>query len=96
MRQSATFEKVHVWDRFVRVFHWALVICIVLNFFVLEEGETPHRWLGYLATALVCARIVWGFVGSGYARFSDFFPTPAGAAQEVHLPAEVGTPGTYQ
>lgn len=83
MRQFTTFEKVHVWDRFVRVFHWTLVICILLNFIVLEEGETPHRWLGYLATALVCARIVWGFVGSRYARFSDFFPTPAKTVRHV-------------
>lgn len=68
---------VPVWDRFVRVFHWSLVACVLLNFFVVEEGETAHRWLGYAATALVMARIVWGFVGSRHARFADFFPTPA-------------------
>lgn len=65
-----------VWDRFVRVFHWVLVSCVLLNQFVLEEGETPHEWAGYLAAALVVARIVWGFIGSRHARFSDFFPTP--------------------
>ena len=65
-----------VWDRFVRVFHWALVGGVVLNQFVLEEGETPHEWAGYLAAALVVARIAWGFIGSRHARFSDFFPTP--------------------
>lgn len=65
-----------VWDRFVRVFHWSLVSCVLLNYFVLEEGETPHEWAGYLAAALVVARIVWGFVGSRYARFAEFFPTP--------------------
>ncbi len=65
-----------VWDPFVRVFHWTLVSCVLLNQFVLEEGETPHEWAGYLATALVVARIVWGFIGSRHARFSDFFPTP--------------------
>lgn len=37
MRQSTTLEKIHVWDRFVRAFHWALVICILLNFFVLAR-----------------------------------------------------------
>ena len=65
-----------VWDPFVRVFHWTLVSCVLLNQFVLEEGETPHEWAGYLAAALVVARIVWGFIGSRHARFSDFFPTP--------------------
>jgi cytochrome b len=68
---------VAVWDRFVRVFHWSLVACVLLNQFVLEEGEAPHRWVGYVAAALVVARLAWGFVGSRHARFSDFFPTPA-------------------
>lgn len=72
-----------VWDRFVRVFHWALVSCVLLNQFVLEEGETPHEWAGYLAAALVVARIVWGFIGSRHARFSEFFPTPSRLRQHV-------------
>lgn len=74
---SAGASSVPVWDRFVRVFHWGLVGCVLLNFFVLEEGEAPHEWVGYLASGLVAARIVWGFVGSRHARFADFFPTPA-------------------
>jgi cytochrome b len=65
-----------VWDLFVRVFHWSLVACVVLNQFILEEGETAHQWVGYIASALVAARVLWGFVGSTHARFSDFFPTP--------------------
>jgi cytochrome b len=69
-------ENRSVWDLFVRLFHWSLVSCVVLNQFVLEEGETPHQWVGYTASTLVLARVVWGFVGSTHARFSDFFPTP--------------------
>ncbi|MFM2052927.1 MAG: hypothetical protein RL456_964 [Pseudomonadota bacterium] len=72
----ATHDTV-VWDPFVRIFHWSLVSCVVLNYFVVDDGETVHQWLGYLASALVTLRIVWGFVGSRHARFSDFFPTPA-------------------
>lgn len=72
-----------VWDKFVRLFHWSLVSCVVLNQFVLEAGETPHEWAGYTANALVLARIVWGFVGSRHARFSDFFPTPARLARHL-------------
>lgn len=66
-----------VWDRFVRLFHWTLVICIALDYFVVDAGTTLHRWIGYGACALICARIVWGFIGTRYALFSDFFPTPA-------------------
>lgn len=77
---SATPEAhttVKVWDPLVRVFHWSLVACVLLNRFALEAGDPPHQWVGYLAAALVSVRVVWGFIGSRYARFSDFFPTPA-------------------
>jgi cytochrome b len=70
-------QPVRVWDAFVRLFHWSLVSCVVLNWAVLDDGETLHQVLGYAATALVASRIVWGFVGTGHARFASFFPTPA-------------------
>ena len=74
-------QPVKVWDPFVRLFHWSLVSCVLLNQFVLEEGEAAHEWTGYLASALVLARVVWGFIGSRHARFADFFPTPARLAR---------------
>ena len=80
---STAPENVPVWDLFVRVFHWSLVACVVLNQFILEEGETAHQWVGYAASALVAARVLWGFVGSTHARFADFFPTPRSMLQHV-------------
>ncbi len=77
MTTSTPVESVRVWDRFVRFFHWSLVASIVANFFLVDDGETLHQWIGYFASTLVIARLVWGFVGSKYARFADFFPTPA-------------------
>lgn len=65
-----------VWDRFVRIFHWTLVLCVLSNFFVFDDGKDVHQWTGYLAVCLVVMRIIWGFVGTKHARFSDFFPTP--------------------
>ena len=73
---AASTPAVKVWDPFVRIFHWSLVTCIVLNQFVLEAGETAHEWTGYTASALVLLRLVWGFVGGRHACFADFFPTP--------------------
>lgn len=86
MRPLSHAAGIPVWDRFVRLFHWALVGCVVANFFIVDDGETLHQWLGYAASALVLARVVWGFVGTPYARFSNFFPTPARLrAHLVHM-----------
>ncbi len=74
---SHTIEAQPVWDIFVRIFHWTLVTCVMVNYFILDDGEDIHQWLGYSASALVLARVVWGFMGSQYARFSNFFPTPS-------------------
>ena len=76
MNETTTHERIYVWDIFVRIFHWSLVSCVLINYFVIDDGETVHEWIGYAASALVAARIVWGFIGSRHARFADFFPTP--------------------
>lgn len=76
MNTPSTRQAIPVWDRFVRFFHWSLVAGVLTNFFLADDGETVHQWLGYTVTTLVLARIVWGFVGSRHARFADFFPTP--------------------
>lgn len=81
--RRSVLQAVPVWDRFVRLFHWGLVSCVVLNFTVLDDGETLHQALGYAATALVLARVVWGFIGSEHARFASFWPTPSRLARHV-------------
>jgi len=68
-----------VWDPFVRVFHWSLLACVLLNEFAVDDGETLHQWLGYAALALVGLRIVWGFVGTRHARCSMARPNTTGA-----------------
>ncbi|CAN7630448.1 cytochrome b/b6 domain-containing protein [Acidovorax sp. LjRoot66] len=74
---------IKVWDPFVRLFHWSLVACVILNLFILEDGKTAHEWVGYIASSLVVARLIWGFVGTKHARFSDFFPTPSRLSRHV-------------
>lgn len=76
-------ESRRVWDLLVRVFHWSLVACVMLNLFVVDDDEALHQWLGYAATAWVGARCLWGFVGPTHARFADFFPTPARLSRHV-------------
>lgn len=66
-----------VWDSVVRLFHWLVVAGFMANMFVAEEGKLIHRWIGYEILALIVVRLVWGFVGTAYARFSNFVPTPS-------------------
>jgi cytochrome b len=80
---STASPSVPVWDRFVRLFHWTLVSCVVIDYTVLDDGNAVHQWLGYLAAALVVARVVWGFIGTPHARFSDFFPTATRIRQHI-------------
>ncbi len=62
-----------VWDLFIRVFHWSLVLSFTLAYLSAEYGlDEIHEWLGYFVVVLVVSRIVWGFIGSKYARFSSF------------------------
>ena len=76
MNPNEQGRAVKVWDVFVRLFHWSLVFCVLVNYFIVEDGEALHRWLGYLASGLVAARVAWGFIGTRHARFAEFFPTP--------------------
>lgn len=73
--ESTPLHAVKVWDIVVRTFHWGLAFGVLLNLFVFEEGENLHQYSGYIVCGLVVARILWGFVGTHYARFSEFFPT---------------------
>lgn len=80
MAESKTGNaKIKVWDLPVRLFHWALVILMVVSFFsgrAAGDWMKLHFWSGYAILALLLFRIAWGFVGSTTARFSTFVKGP--------------------
>ncbi len=76
-------KDVRVWDGFVRVFHWSLVGLFVANAFLVDDESDLHIWIGYAVATLVVARLLWGFVGSRHARFSDFPPSASGAMSQL-------------
>jgi cytochrome b len=81
--------EVPVWDPLVRLFHWTLFISFCAAWFTegeLFEGlqdrlsgewlQLVHIWAGYTIAGLLVFRVLWGFVGPRYARFSDFVYSP--------------------
>lgn len=69
-------DWVRVWDPAIRVFHWSLLSLFVFAYFTGDEWDWAHESAGYVIAGLVTARIVWGFIGSENARFSDFIYRP--------------------
>ncbi len=67
--------SIAVWDPLVRVFHWLLVAGMAYEF-VFEPGTIVHNTVGQVLLGLIVLRVVWGFVGSKHARFTDFVRGP--------------------
>lgn len=81
---------VEVWDWELRVLHWINMILIVsLALLMLgKEGmeilgvpkefrspmNTVHATLGYIFICTFVLRVIWGFLGNSYARWSDIIP----------------------
>lgn len=69
--------EVHVWDWFVRLFHWTLVAAFATAYLTDDDLLDVHVSAGYVVGTLIVARLVWGFIGPHRARFSDFVYAPA-------------------
>lgn len=77
----------YVWDRGVRAFHWSLVAMISG---ALATGFLAPRWwldihvaLGSVVAILIVLRVIWGRLGSTYARFGSFLVSPLTAARHA-------------
>jgi cytochrome b len=84
-------KTVKVWDVPTRLFHWALVLLVLLSYLTGEFGGfnfvmpvtndlianmTVHMWSGFGILTLLLFRVVWGVMGSTTARFTDFVRGP--------------------
>jgi len=92
-----------VWDKTVRIFHWVNVLCVlgliavgtvILNAKALgvpSDGKillkTVHVYIGYIFAVNLTWRIIWGFMGSRYARWSAILPF--GSEYQIQLSAMI-------
>lgn len=79
-------KSVRVWDLPTRLFHWALVVLIALQFATAEFGFLSMQWhyrFGWATLALIVFRVLWGFAGSQTSRFADFLRGPQAVANYI-------------
>jgi cytochrome b len=76
-------REMSVWDPVVRLFHWTVAAGCVLDLFILEDGGSAHKLVGYMVAFALTVRLIWGFVGTRHARFAHFAPSPASLLRYV-------------
>ncbi len=73
-------ETTRVWDLPTRLFHWLLAVCIigsVVTSQIAGNAMTWHFRFGFSIATLLLFRLVWGFIGGHWSRFSAFLYSPA-------------------
>ncbi len=72
-------NTVRVWDLPTRIFHWALVACIIGLVITSQIGGNAMPWhfrFGYCVLGLLLFRLVWGLIGGRWSRFGSFLYSP--------------------
>jgi cytochrome b len=73
-------NKLRVWDLPTRIFHWSLVFGVLGLAVTGTLGGDAMGWhfrFGYSVLTLLLFRLLWGFIGGRWSRFSSFIYSPA-------------------
>lgn len=68
-------NKVRIWDLPTRLFHWTLAVCVFSLVITGNIGGNAMVWhfrFGYLVLTLLLFRLIWGFIGGYWSRWSTF------------------------
>ncbi|WP_180124761.1 cytochrome b/b6 domain-containing protein [Rhodoferax sp. BLA1] len=68
-----------IWDFPTRLFHWTLAGSFAVAWLTAESDPwlAVHVFCGYLMLGLVGFRVLWGFAGSHFSRFTSFALSPS-------------------
>ncbi len=75
-----------IWDLPTRLFHWSLVLLMIIQFGSAKWGWFDMQWHfygGYATLTLLLFRVVWGLVGSESARFANFLRGPGAVIRDL-------------
>ncbi|MGD8639927.1 MAG: cytochrome b/b6 domain-containing protein, partial [Gammaproteobacteria bacterium] len=63
-----------IWDLPTRVFHWLVVAAFAVAWLTYDDNRFlyVHVFSGYVLLGLLVFRLIWGFIGTHYARFHTF------------------------
>ncbi len=70
--------SIKVWDLPTRLFHWLLVLSFAAAYLTAESERLRviHMTFGYTVAGLLVFRVLWGLMGTRWAKFSSFWPSP--------------------
>ena len=93
--------KVRVWDLPTRLFHWMLVLLVLIAWRSAETRDiSRHVLAGSGVAGLLVFRLWWGFFGSSTARFANFIKGPGAVLAYArslftHNDPELGQPDNH-
>ncbi len=94
--KSSNRATTRVWDLPTRLFHWLFATAVIGAIVTVKVGGTWMDWhlpFGVTALVLLTFRVIWGFTGSRYARFSSFVKGPRTVWHYLRHPEERSPPG---
>ena len=78
------FHYVKVWDGWVRLNHWLILVLMLVSFGTAKAHKMDwHMLSGYAILTLLIFRVLWGIFGSDTARFSRFVASPVAAVRQL-------------
>ncbi len=86
-KKSGMLLPMRVWDGATRLFHWSIVLLMIVSYVSISLADGPranlcmriHFASGETMLALLLFRLIWGVIGSDTSRFARFVRSPLAA-----------------